>query len=945
MASTGSRLTQQAVSAEKERYPVLGNTTLRQVPDNDQIPISRFSASHKIPRKEISSPNLQKRTVNTELTRNMYDPDDPFRDGVYNINLAPTVNGLPDSPSGLSAAAAAVEKSSREESSVITEPRQTRTSSLRARLSSGQLVKDGHNKVVGFTDFTAPNEPTSNAVRRDSLRARKEAQARRSITPPIALTVPTKSSMESHGGNRAPAKLVANRWRPAHPRRPSSRGGFYNEPQATAPPTPPIAPIVQKNPSTGLDGGNRAPAKFIAGSRRPTHPCRPSSRGSLHNETQATVLPPPPVPPSRPAPMLPVSRGGEVIPAKKDDKDQDGSTTYIPSRRSSIPIPRQDADNTVLNGAKAAAPIQKNLDYPKEARVETGIYEDQVSKDLVKELKTSTLPPNFAEILRSSYNDDNADGLEPIEESPQHAYQLKRLSLNTSGFGPTLRISPHAESFIMGPKPDDEKQPLNKKKSKELEREMIRNDLKERKETSKPISVKKATERPSSSQGLPRSAPRVGLVDPKARGKKARSADLSIPSRKGEIQQTLSRLSAGTEPKGNPQDKPSKPSSTASFNDPFFDAPEEPQSAAKDAKTPLQAESKQAHIDEAAWISPLKKKSVDTVDEEVLVLDERLPSSLQLQFEDDLKMEAQCFIEGDPFRSVNARGVHADAEINESTESDVKTQPRTPDRSIIRNRNVSGNSAHPPRSSSRTPHPDFTGEKAHKSSPLITESMRKGPPTPPKDFESVKNSLGSKSGHASTQLDIKKLVSNRASGGGDSYKSQGSVSKSMLSSMRGLFHKRSAENEPFKGRKSRSKPAIQTNGSPFPHISEVHPIHRPTLSSMARSNAATPRLNSITTAATPSYASPIPSEVSTTTTLAMQIIESARNERSSPKKERLLELSRIMVDAITQARDAEKAMEEAKQAARKAEVSYVMCKKTLGEVERCVKGWRNDVDC
>ena len=50
-----------------------------------------------------------------------------------------------------------------------------------------------------------------------------------------------------------------------------------------------------------------------------------------------------------------------------------------------------------------------------------------------------------------------------------------------------------------------------------------------------------------------------------------------------------------------------------------------------------------------------------------------------------------------------------------------------------------------------------------------------------------------------------------------------------------------------------------------------------------------------------------------------------------------------MVDAITQARDAEKAMEEAKQASRKAEVASALCKRSLGEVERVVKGFRNEM--
>lgn len=47
-----------------------------------------------------------------------------------------------------------------------------------------------------------------------------------------------------------------------------------------------------------------------------------------------------------------------------------------------------------------------------------------------------------------------------------------------------------------------------------------------------------------------------------------------------------------------------------------------------------------------------------------------------------------------------------------------------------------------------------------------------------------------------------------------------------------------------------------------------------------------------------------------------------------------------MVDAVTRARDAEKAMEEARQAARRAEVAYAMCKESLADVTRLVEGWR-----
>ena len=75
----------------------------------------------------------------------------------------------------------------------------------------------------------------------------------------------------------------------------------------------------------------------------------------------------------------------------------------------------------------------------------------------------------------------------------------------------------------------------------------------------------------------------------------------------------------------------------------------------------------------------------------------------------------------------------------------------------------------------------------------------------------------------------------------------------------------------------------------------------------------------------------------------MELIDAARKEQSSPKKARLLELSKIVVDAITQAREAEKALEEAKHAARKAEVSYELCKKSVCDVKKVVDEWRDEM--
>ena len=273
----------------------------------------------------------------------------------------------------------------------------------------------------------------------------------------------------------------------------------------------------------------------------------------------------------------------------------------------------------------------------------------------------------------------------------------------------------------------------------------------------------------------------------------------------------------------------------------------------------------------------------------------------------------------------------------------TEATPSTPKRPIGEaGSNHSG--SHPPRSSSRIAHPNFTAKKLPPTSPLVNKEHV------PQDFTNRQNRLGSLRGHATSQVDITAPISHRSSTAQESNKSQSSVHKGVLSKFGGLFHKRNSEdaNPVMKSsKKTKQKVSITSNGSPFPPISEVHPIHRPTLSSMRRANGNAPRSSLpdpyTNGASTPTFNSPSPTELSTTTTLAMQILESARQEGSSPKAERLLELGKIMVDAITQAREAEKAMEEAKQAARKAEVACARCQKSVGDISRLIVDWRDEM--
>lgn len=924
-------MTQQVIAAEKERYPVLGNT-VRQVDGEDQLLVSRYSASYKTPREAISPPNIQTKAEESSVAgKNIRRSSDPFKDGIYDSGPVVPAKDLVPSPLKPSAGAAPVRKPVQDPKSVF-EPRQTRTSSLRARLSAAQLDNDGPIKDASVKDSKPPNELVKG--NRDSLLALKEAQGRRSTTPPVGKSVSKKASRDSIGSNRAPAL-------------------------------------------------------FVGGSRRPAHPRRPNSRGSHRDEYR---VPSPPLPPNRPAPAKPLSRGKDDR-DKNVDKGQAGPN--VKPRKSSIPVPRMVADRTAQGSGEVATPERKNMRFGqarKEARDEIGgIYQEHTFADFVNELQATPPPATYnGRIPELLPNNHEPRVLDDIEESPQHTYQLKRLSVAAPKYGPTLKISPSAERYIMG---NEEDHLLNKKTSKELENRFESKPP----SSATPISVtKNDTERPSSSQGLSRLSSRVGLVDPKVRESKAKSVDLGqvSPYRA----RTDSVQSTGDSRRQNPDSsaKVSKASTNVS-KDPFFDAPEEPLCGSEDEMVTSKAEEQCGNtIDEAAWISPLEKKpsrssrSSRSGDRDTLTLDEYLPVHFQEQSIEDTKRDD---LNGN--RKADMTQPPKDTSIEnldtivkdfapQSAVSKVgpaKHAPSTPQQNHGKQSHRLG---HPPRSSSRSIPPHFTGPKTHKSSPLTSEKSRtspahrdsqviesttstaeKKPPTPPKsppkEFNQGQNNLGSLQGFDSTRVEVNdpasKLdsvkhdsITKRDSAAHDSHKSQSSMSMSMskgvLSNFRGLFHKRSS-NESLKSSKkpNKSNVSINANGSPFPSISEVHPIYRPTLASAARGRATTPATNnpSSTPATTPTFTSPQPTEVSSSTTLAMQLLDAARIEGSSPRKERLLKLGQFMVDAITQARDAEKAMEEAKQASRRAEVANALCKKSLGEVERVVKGYRNEM--
>ncbi len=905
MRDSGNQLTQQATSGQQERYPVLGNITLRQVPGGDQLPVSRYSAQHKIPRKEASSPKVQKQLHEEGGSIVQKKPDemehqntrksieDPFRDGIYNTDLtAPSKENVSSSKPSVS--------------SSFIEPRQTRTSFLRARLSVGKTNKDGQSQVSGPNGVKFLDEPVAGTLQEDSRLAHKEFKGRRSITPPVMQSLRTKASK-------------------------------------------------------GSLASNRAPAKFVGGSRRPSHTHRPSSRGSLRDETPAPSLPQSsPPPPSRMAPTKPDS-----LDIGTDAMEEQGRPTTN-QHVSSIPVSRKNTPNAATHGndnasqtryGKAKCIDVRKLSSKKEARNESSIYNDHSTQDLMIDLEGTPPPrPTVNRLVPFLIDSTDAHVLEAIEESPQHAYQTKRLSTNSPEYGPTLKISPSAERFIMGSNLRKGDRAAKQKPIQAFEGAKSKDGLKLRKSGASSISsAEKLPQRPSTSQGLTQLGSRKNLIDPAVREKKVKSADVSLISPKTRDRDSAKVMQQLHDP--NNINISVRGSGTSTSTAPcFFDASEELSTSDGKFNSPDIGEEKKQTA--PLEVSPLKIKACKEVpssngSSSVDLLDQPL---------EHLGREATYTDCTNPFQDSNIEA-HDVAELPKAHTKGVVVAmlPATPQSSTYGKANAQSDTL-PPRSSSRLAPPDWTDNKKSPSPPITAEKIP--PPTPPKptSFAHRQNELGIRRGYGSSQLDLKnpypKHDSHRSSIARESYKSEASLKKGhgVLSNLKGLFHKRSLDNEPLRPRtnintKTKPKVAVTSNGSPcgpypaYPLFSDIHPLHRPTLASANRSKASTPvHKEPIThsSAATPSSASPLPTNVSTTSAMAMamEILDAARTENTSPKKERLMKLGEVITATITLACDAQKAMEEAKQAARNAEQAYVSCQMGLGEVDRCVREWR-----
>ncbi|KAL8995392.1 MAG: hypothetical protein Q9169_004869 [Polycauliona sp. 2 TL-2023] len=881
------------VSNDQERYPRLSGS--RSVSyDQFQEPMVRLPSIVQIRRKELPSSTL--------VEDSLIDPSnsEPPKDGTDSTTQTTTKDSklFPREPKNarrLSAGAAAVEKSSLESKS-IKEPRQTRTSSLRARISAGQVIQDSPNKILGFTDFTAEKAPSAK---------------------------PSKEDLNSAAGSR--------------PRSSAALGKGFT-----------------KKPSKEFLGGSRAPAQFVAGSRRPVAR-RPSSRNSLRSDSRASS--PTYMEASRPAPPLPLGKN-------------DTST-----RKSSIPVFRNSTSLTVEPSKPQKSPIE--ISTSTQALETTNVRDGH--SEICEGMTEATIGMGQSGVVAAE-DTDHAAVLESIEESPRSTIRSKRISNGSPTFGPMLKISSSADRLIMGTgESKKDTRPLLKKRSKDLFRAAVTNEHKNVNKDAMPTDQpKNKTSRPISNQELAdkRQRPRNETAPSVPRASKVNSIDLGNSSAVSE-----SKGEAKAEPSPGHLGDISKSRSSSATDDPFFDAVEQRKSQAEMDKRLENG----VEIDEAVCSTEPEvsissaKDSVTLVGGAPPVVPAFLPETLQHQLNNADGLSG--FVRADEVKERKA-GYSSHRVDTDNQQATNSTAPLTP----IHNTGADAKtplSTFPPRSSSRMQHPDYTLDESAQSSPISSLdraamglqhkiSTTDFAESQPQDIDSLSqpinngattshrglplgspgNVIATRKNTQAMQITLADAGSKRNSTARITHKSQSSVSKGLMSNFRGLFHKRTSDVSEAPSLRSNTKsskrPTVNSHGSPFPSMSNIHPVYRPTQASINRNNATGQRTsgNSLMSTApgTPTFNSPLPTEISTTTSLAMQILESARKENSSPKKERLLSLGKIMVDSITQARDAEKAMEEAKQAARKAEVAYVLCKKSVGDVANMVKEWRGDFE-
>ncbi|KAI9764856.1 MAG: hypothetical protein M1840_008002 [Geoglossum simile] len=623
-----------------------------------------------------------------------------------------------------------------------------------------------------------------------------------------------------------------------------------------------------------------------------------------------------------------------VKPAEKKEIRNVRKAELPSGRPSSIPISRK-ANSPPGSSLESESGVVLSARQMKTARNCIALFEDeQVAGDADVDTDDVVSP--------AGVKVPNTEGLATLEARSSHGVKaatsrsshnahntrIGTPSKNLPRFGPTLRISSAANSIIMGPAEESGSSSSGKKTSPTLHRAVITKELQksstyfnrhfdikqgaQQTVASGEASAKRSQPRPKSADGdITRMC---GLIT--VRGQKSWSMDAIRLILKGESDIV----------EGEPQ-----------RDDPFIEFQHALKEKADDdtgAQAALKGDDPSPKLAE----STDEEKSVQTIG-----VTRSAISTTKIHVPTSFKSKIPSAQRG-PSTGVTLPN-------NRPKGSRVAHRPQfTPLQRPPSSAN-SFSSDRPPRSSSRVAVPDFTIA----SSKVAGSASKRNQPRPApkgatetqalKDPATVQNLLGPSSGTESTPPKISPSADAKPDSDTSKVSQTPSTKMLAITKIRGLFRKNTSPTSKKPAPKGGKKFTVNNDGSPLASPatgrasagkpwSRIGRVSRPP----GTPPPAKPTINSFPTPGpTPSR----PSESAEINALAMSLLNSARDEPNSPRKEHLLALGRAMVESITNARDAEKAMEEAKMAARSAEVYYMKAKQSVLCVTNVVREWQD----
>ena len=364
--------------------------------------------------------------------------------------------------------------------------------------------------------------------------------------------------------------------------------------------------------------------------------------------------------------------------------------------------------------------------------------------------------------------------------------------------------------------------------------------------------------------------------------------------------------------------------------DPLFDASQDRQGNASSSARSVERKKRKpgTPLEEQRWVHPSARKVSDSPD-------------------DFTKNKIQDQLGRDPGSSSRDAGMgvtpqpgleYVEGKATIATKQNATKAPefrRRPDKLSL----------FPPRSSSRIPPDDSSNAPIASSAASAVHTAREG------EHSHLREHPANLPGDRPTVYGVDDEELKRDSAAQESNKSRGSTSKGVISNIRGLFQKRSADAGPSIAataiRKGKSRIPVAETAFPLPPLSDIHPVNRPAVILSSEQRVHTGELGDLgaTMDTLSSSAAPLtPDELSIASGVVKQLLGSVHTERNVIVQNRKVEMAKVLVAAIEQAIKAEKAFEEAKLATREAEVASMMCNQSVREMTSRLKQWKEDDD-